>query len=118
MRLKDEMKRTEDLGGANSVSGIDKAPAKDQPLQEQRVGAAAVPTAAPASGQQLAPAAPVTLTGPPADTSSASSQSVATAPQSSESKEENGNRVSIAPKFGTANIMSSTVNVSAKWGAG
>ncbi len=114
LRLKDEMKRTDDLLG----SGVNKAP--EAPMQEVKVGAAAAaPTidkSAPAGANpQLT--APVTITGAPIDASSAGGKSVATA-EESDDKSLQSNRITITPRFGTGSITNSIYDVTAKLAAG
>ncbi|MBI3544742.1 MAG: outer membrane beta-barrel protein, partial [Deltaproteobacteria bacterium] len=105
-----------------AVSGVSKANAPEAaPLQEQRVGSAAA-APAPIAGQQpsnpqMGAAAPVTITGAPADASSASGVSVAqVAP--ADDKADEGTRISVQPRFGTSSVTNSIYDVSAKFATG
>ncbi|MBI3556357.1 MAG: hypothetical protein HY074_08860 [Deltaproteobacteria bacterium] len=113
LRLKDELKRTDDLLGSGVSKG---ASAPEAPMQEQRVGTAAAPApaTAPANAQLNAP---VTITGAPIDASTSSGKSVANA-DATEEKAEKPNRITVTPRFGTGSITNSIYNVSAKFAAG
>lgn len=120
LRLKDEIKRTDEILG----SGISKKASEQQDgnareaLQEQRVGSATQVTQASERGAQANPAlASTAVGGNGAPTESGANQTVALM-QPKEESEEESNRVSITPRFGTGSITNSIYDVSAKLAAG
>lgn len=112
LRLKDEMKRTEELIG----SGINKSGAtlesSQQPVLEEGVGSAAIAQPQGAPNPALA-ATGVGINGAPMPAGAS------TAEISQQTSDENdGTRVNIGPRFGTASIMDSMYDVNAKFSLG
>ena len=106
LRLKDEMKRTDELLG----SGINKSGAvveQSMPLQEERIGSAqALPN------EQLANTN-VGLNGAPV------AMNTTTAEVEVKAEDENdGTQLNVGPRFGTASIMDSMYDVGAKYSLG
>lgn len=123
LRLKDEMKRTDQLLG----SGVNKEQEKPAPIQELRVGSAAVET--PAAMPASAAVAPVPLN-PAVNTAAIVSAQVQPGAQTSmatvpvlpnEEGEMENNRVSITPRIGISNITNSAntfYEISSKYSLG
>lgn len=111
LRLKDEMKRTDELLG----SGVKKA--DDSVMQEQRVGSAAAESKTMQTPMAQLPAPAALASSPGSEPVAPTNQTVAEV-KPAEEKDEFSNRVSITPRFGTASLTNSIYDVSAKFSTG